>query len=190
MSSSDRMRNVIPAFLRTGAFICALAALAATAGCTVQPLYGNVSSVTPGVADARVASIYVAEVDTREAQEARNHLIFLLNGGAGQPTDPRYRMELVVLKKAAATVTMQATSGDNEPTAGAIQLVGNYIVKDAETGRVVARGEQIAIASFDRPRQLFAEARAERDAVNRAARELAEFVRLAVLQDLKRIQAQ
>lgn len=186
MSSSDRMGNVISRWIRGWAVACALAALGAAAGCTVQPLYGNVSSVAPGVADARVASIYIAEVDTREAQEVRNHLIFLLNGGAGQPVDPRYRMELVVLESAAATVTIQSPSGDNEPTAGAIQLVGSYTVKDATTDQVVARGQRTVTASFDRPRQLFAEARAERDAVNRAARELAEFLRLAVLQELKR----
>lgn len=190
MSSSDRMRKLISGCVRAGALAGAIAVLAAAAGCTVQPIYGNVSSVTPGVADARVASIDVRQVDTREAQEVRNHLIFLLNGGAGQPADPRYTMELEVLKRAAATATVQIGTGDNEPSAGAIELVGTFLVKDAKTQRVVARGNRAVTASFDRPRQLFAEARAERDAVNRAARELAEFIRLAVLQDLRRMEAQ
>ena len=83
-----------------------------------------------------------------------------------------------------------AHTGDNEPTAGSVRLVGRYVLKDTETDKTAARGERSASAFFDRPPQLFAEDRAQRDAVNRAARELAEFIRLDVMMELKRIQAQ
>ena len=51
---------------------------------------------------------------------------------------------------------------------------------DAVTGRAGGRGTRQVTASFDRSRQYFARLRAERDAEDRAARELAEALRLAV----------
>ena len=190
MSWSDRVHRRLSWFSRAGAMAVLGAMALVVGGCTVQPLYGNVSSVTPGVADARIASIYIAEVDTRDAQEVRNHLIFLLNGGAGQPDNPQYRMILKVTKRSASTVTLQSASGDNEPTAGSVRLIGRYRLKDTETDKTVIEGERSATAFFDRPRQLFAESRAKRDAVDRAAREVAEFIRLDMMMELKRAQAQ
>ena len=78
-------------------------------------------------------------------------------------------MNLKIERKSAATVTIQSVSGDNEPTAGSVRLVGRYVLKDTETDKTAARGERSASAFFDRPPQLFAEDRAQRDAVNRAA---------------------
>jgi len=67
---------------------------------------------------------------------------------------------------------------------------GRYTLVDAATGKTVATGNQQATASFDRPRQEFAVLRAERDAENRAARELAEFIRLSLAQDFVRVSGQ
>jgi LPS-assembly lipoprotein len=44
------------------------------------------------------------------------------------------------------------------------------------------------MSSFDVPRQSFAEMRAEIDAQNRAARELAQLLQLAIAQDLSKNQ--
>jgi LPS-assembly lipoprotein len=55
---------------------------------------------------------------------------------------------------------------------------------------VVASGTRQFVSSYDVPRQEFAALRAKRDAENRAARELAELIRLAVAQDLTRLPAQ
>ncbi len=126
------------------------------------------------------------EVNERFAQEVRNHLIFLLNGGAGQPANPAYRLNLSVTRSVVAAVRVQS-GGIHEPTAGNVQLTGRYTLVDAATGATVAQGTQQATASFDRPRQEFAVVRAIEDAENRAARELAEFIRLSLAQDLIRL---
>ena len=55
-----------------------------------------------------------------------------------------------------------------------------------KTGKRIAAGKRNVSASFDRPRQEFARLRAERDAENRAARELAELLRLAIAQDMSK----
>ena len=57
------------------------------------------------------------------------------------------------------------------------------------TGKLVSNGDRQFSASYDVPRQEFAAFRAQRDAENRAARELAELLRLAIAQDLSRAPA-
>lgn len=194
MSSSDTVVST----LRRAVAGLAVASAVAVSGCTVQPLYGvATASIAPGEPTSRVASIAVKEVasrtasarevDSRPAQEVRNHLIFGLNGGAGQPASPRYLMELDVQQSTNETATVQRSRNDNEPSAGVVKLTGTYKLVDPATTEVVATGTRSVTAAFDRPVQLFAEARAQRDAENRAARELAAFLQLAVMQDLARI---
>lgn len=197
MSSSDPVVST-SRVLRRAAAAFAMASTLAVSACTVQPLYGSATaSIAPGQTSGRVASIAVKEapprtaagleVAERPAQEVRNHLIFGLNGGAGQPSSPRYVMELEVLQRTSETATVERSNDDNEPSAGAVRLTGTYRLVDPVTTEVVAAGARSATATFDRPVQLFAEARAERDAENRAARELAAFLQLAVMQDLARL---
>jgi LPS-assembly lipoprotein len=197
MSSSDPVVSTSSMFRRVAAALAVASALAVSA-CAVQPLYGGATaSIAPGEPSARIASIAVKEavprtaagldVALRPAQEVRNHLIFGFNGGAGQPASPRYLMELEVLQRTTETATVQRSNDDNEPSAGAVRLTGTYRLVDPVTTEIVATGTRSATATFDRPVQLFAEARAERDAENRAARELAAFLQLAVMQDLARL---
>lgn len=194
MSSSDTVVSI----LRRAVAGLAVASAVAVSGCTVQPLYGGATaSIAPGEPTGRVASIAVKEiasgatsareVDSRPTQEVRNHLIFGLNGGAGQPASPRYLMELLVQQSTNETATVQRSRNDNEPSAGVVKLTGTYKLVDPVTTEIVATGTRSASAAFDRPVQLFAEARAVRDAENRAARELAAFLQLAVMQDLARL---
>ena len=81
-------------------------------------------------------------------------------------------------------------SDDIIASAGGLTMTASYLVTDTVTGEQVASGNRSVNASYDRPGQQFADTRARRDAENRAARELAEFVRLSLLQDLARLGAQ
>jgi LPS-assembly lipoprotein len=115
-----------------------LSALAiGVAGCTVRPLYSDAPVTADGsTANAALSSVLIRPARTRDAQEVRNQLIFLFNGGKAQ--------------------------------------------------KPVASGRRQITSQYDIPNQEFAAYRAQRDAENRAARELAELVRLAVAQDLAR----
>ncbi len=53
-------------------------------------------------------------------------------------------------------------------------------------GKEVASGKRMVTASFDRPAQQYAVLRAESDAENRAARELADMLKLALAADLSK----
>ena len=160
----------------------------ALGGCQVRPLYSDASPSLSSIATpVALKSISVNEVDSRYGQEVRNQLIFLLNGGAGEPASPTYKLDLGVTTQTISTaaVAVDATSA-GQPTAGGIVLTSLYVLTNATNGEVVTTGKRSVTASFDRPAQQFASLRAQRDAENRAARELAELVRLALAADLSK----
>jgi len=72
----------------------------------------------------------------------------------------------------------------DQPTAGTVTLTSRYRLTDIRSGAVLGTGTRSFSASFDRPSQEFATYRAQIDAENRAARELAQLLSLAIAQDL------
>jgi LPS-assembly lipoprotein len=163
----------------------ALAGLILASACTVQPLYSDRPLSTSAVAGttAQLSSISVKPATTRYAQQVRNHLIFLFNGGKGEPANPVYELDLSITRLNEPSAIIQIADED-QPTAGTITLISSYRL--TKTGQVIATGRRQVAAQFDVPVQEFAHLRAEHDAENRAARELAELLRLAVAQDLNR----
>lgn len=157
------------------------------AGCQVRPLYSAGVATFSGNPATGVYSVSINEVTNRYAQEVRNQLIFGLTGGVGEPANAAYRLELGITKRVINAADVQTqTSGENQPTAGGVVLSSNYVLSDAATGTPVATGTRSVTASFDRSRQQFAQLRAERDAENRAARELAEVLRLVIAGELSK----
>ncbi|MBO6717177.1 MAG: hypothetical protein JJ913_04380 [Rhizobiaceae bacterium] len=154
------------------------------AGCTVGPLYGN--AYAPNSTTAKLADIRISSVSTRQAQEVRNHLIFMFSGGKGEPADPAYAMDLVVTSYTSSAAVIQASTTERSPTASLLNMTARYTVRDTATGKVVGTGQRQVASAYDVPLQEFAALRALRDAENRAARELAEQVRLAVAQEIAR----
>lgn len=173
---------------RAVAGLALLASLVLASACTVRPLYsdGPVSAGVQAGTATQLASINIKPVKTRHGQEVRNHLIFLFNGGAGQPATAPYSMDLAVVERNESLLYARVTTRDNEPTAGKMTLTATYVITDITTGKQVAKGTRGIASDYDRPRQEFARVRAERDAENRAARELAELLQLAIAQDMSK----
>ncbi|ANT48889.1 LPS assembly lipoprotein LptE [Mesorhizobium amorphae] len=173
-------------FLRRAALYGLVASAALVSACTVRPLYSNApltAGSTVGAA-AELASISIKPVKTRYAQQVRNNLIFGLGQGAGEPASPVYTLDLGVSELVESAALVQIQTDEDEPTAGTVTLTANYVLTDAKTGTVIATGKRSVPSSFDRPTQEYASYRAQLDAENRAARELAELLRLSVAQDL------
>jgi len=186
MSSPEKSGPGAARFLRLAALSGLAAGIVLASGCTVRPLYSN-APLSPGShtsAQAELASIAVKPVTTRYAQQVRNHLIFALNGGAEQTTAPVYSLALGVTERVESAAVVQVATDQDQPTAGSVILTANYTLTDAKTGNEVARGNRSISAAFDRPPQEFATARAQIDAENRAARELAELLRLSIAENL------
>lgn len=187
MSSADAPGARRPWLFGAAAALAVSAALTA-GGCTVQPLYGT-TTATPGATGnmaATLASISVEPVATREALEVRNHLIFLLSGGAGNPAAPAYDMRIIVSSSSSAAATIQLSTTEQSPTSSLLNMTAVYTVTDRASGKVVARGSRQVSSTYDVPRQQYAAIRSQRDAQDRAARELAEQLRFAVAQDMSR----
>lgn len=185
MSSSERRLSRY----RRATLAAALIAVAGLQACTVRPLYMNAPQSPSGESyTTELSSIAIKPVHTRQAQEVRNQLIFLLTGGQGEPATPRYTLALSVSPSSEASALIQVGT-ENEPTAAMLTMRANYRLLSAK-GEVIATGDRQITSSYDVPRQEFAALRARRDAENRAARELAELLRLALAQDIARLPAQ
>ncbi|MFD1329783.1 LPS assembly lipoprotein LptE [Mycoplana ramosa] len=151
-----------------------LLALTVTAGCQVRPLY---STPTAGAGEA----VSVSEADDRVEQRVRNELIFLLSGGAGEPSTAPYHLELNVASRA---VDVLVSSSDDVARAGRIVMTADYNLTRSDSGETIRSGRRQVVALVDFPVQEFAKLRAIRDAENRAARELAELLRADIASGL------
>ena len=186
MSLPDREKTELSRLLRRVALAGLVGSLALVSACTVRPLYSNAPLSTGVSANAELASIAIKPVKTRYAQQVRNNLIFGFGRGAGEPASPLYSLDLSVTEAVESSALVQVGTDEDEPTAGSVTLTANYTLTDMKTGAVITVGKRAITSSFDRPRQEFAAYRAQIDAENRAARELAEALQLSIAQDMVR----
>src|SRR3954451_9948306 len=182
MSLPDREKTELGRLLRRIALAGLVGSLAFISACQVRPLYSSAPLSTGSTANAEMASIAVKPVRTRYAQQVRNNLIFGFGRGAGEPASPLYSLDLGVTEGVESSALVQNGTDQDEPTAGSVTLTAGYTLTDAKTGAVIAVGKRAITSSFDRPRQEFASYRAQIDAENRAARELAEALQLSIAQ--------
>lgn len=165
--------------VRTPSLVALLAASTLTA-CTVEPLRGAGSTLGSGFVSENLRATTVAPVSTRVAQQVRNELLFALHGGKSTVT-PRYLVKLGV-KATASKLSIRSSS--LAPTSARVVVNASYTATEIATNRVVAKGTRRTFAAYDRTTQSFANERAERDAENRAAKEVAQQIRLALGQQL------
>lgn len=145
------------------------------AGCQVQPLYGNRSSVDS------MPTVGISEPTSRVEQRVRNELVFLLSGGAGEPANPEYELQL---KVTAGSTNYLSQISSNLPQPGRTTLVASYIL--TRNGQLIKKGTERMDAQLDYTSQQFAQIRAVRDAENRAAKELAELLKLDIATAVRR----
>ncbi|AZN96808.1 hypothetical protein EJ066_05630 [Mesorhizobium sp. M9A.F.Ca.ET.002.03.1.2] len=186
MSLPDPRKTEVAHLLRRAALCGLIASVALVSACTVRPLYSSapLSAGSQAGAAAELRSISIKPVETRYAQQVRNNLIFALGQGAGEPDSPAYSLDLGVSELVESAAFVRTQTDENEPTAGTVTLTASYALSDAKTGTTIATGRRSITSSFDKPRQEFASYRAQIDAENRAARELADLLRLSIAQDL------
>ena len=165
-----------------------VAAVLLLAACTVKPLNSTSSNAsleagTSAEISAIMKSIEVSPVSTRVAQQVRNQLLFDMNGGSLQPGG-KYRVNLDVTS---SSRSLAVETDSLSPTSSQVGVTVNYLLIESETRKTVASGKRVAVASFDKTPQQFANERAERDAQNRAAKDVARQVHLAIAQALARL---
>lgn len=167
--------------LRRFGFVSSLVMLTVLASCQVRPLYSEASGT-----GERLASVGFEQPRTRLDQVVRNHLVFLTSGGAGESNHPAYNVKLAIISAASSIIDDDNVSPTGVPVPGRVQVQGTYTISRISDGQVLKSGKRQVVALIDISGQGYAGLRAIRDAENRAARELAEFIRAEIAIALSR----
>jgi LPS-assembly lipoprotein len=150
----------------------------ALAGC-FRPVYGGggAPAVTSKSAsldvETAMKSVDVKSIDGRVGGKMRNELIFLLRGGAG-PEPVAYRVTVKLAQYGQSAVVDPLSS---VPESRTVTLTADYTMTRAGALDAVATGHAVATATYFSGLQRFANIRAERDAEDRAATQIAERIR-------------
>ena len=153
-----------------GLVLGAWAALALSA-CGFHPLYAV--GTTPEGVSTYLNQVYVEPIPGRQGVHLRNQLMDALTP-AGTPSAAAYRLmiKLEDLKEGLAIRT------DTQITRYNYALTAKYELRDSVSGEVLDHGTARAIAAYNVVGSQFATQSAERDAQERAAREVGEDIRL------------
>ncbi len=152
-----------------------------TAAC-FQPLYGDRTLSAGDTVRDKLAAVQVGEIpagngsqEARLAVSLRNALMYDFNGGAAASA-PTHRLD-IRLSSGINTVIVDVASGRPETQVEVLNIT--YTLTEIATGKVVLSTSTFARASFDIPgtAQRFAQARAWRDAEDRAVSTAAENMR-------------
>jgi len=125
-------------------------------------------------------SVTITPADSRVEQVVRNELVL---GFGGEQQDGAYSLNLSVSSSLSGLL---AGGLDNEFSAARTTVTATYVLKSASTGETVKSGSRYADAQLDLPSQNFAQERAKLEAEDRAARQVAAFVRADIAAALAR----
>ncbi|MBB3770561.1 LPS-assembly lipoprotein [Angulomicrobium tetraedrale] len=178
MSSLDQMKRT-PSRRLFGLAAAGLLAFA-VAGC-FKPMYAQ-DTADGGNLTERLGDIQVVFASGRIGNEVRNDLIFALTGGAGNPANAPYRLELAVTDSSTSTA-VDSLSG--LPEVEMVSVDVKWLLfdttrtpgPDGKPVPPVAHGNAFGKASLYSGYQRFARARAIRDAQNRAAGVASETIK-------------
>lgn len=145
-------------------------AVAALAACGFQPLYG---SRVAGGAPVEFAQIKIEPIPDRTGQQLHNHLLTLLNTD-GRPERPRYVMKTQLSESLSALGVRKTAFA----TRANLQMRAIYTVTSAGSGQNVFSGDSTITVSYNILDSEFATLMAEKDARERAVRELSEDIRI------------
>ncbi len=134
-----------------------------------RPMYGETSMGSSTVTE--LSAIEINDIPGRVGQKIRNELIFLFTGG-NHPGQPKYKLE-IVYRESVLGVLFKRT----DDAAGRIySLDVTFTLRDIDGKTELTKGRSHARAAFDKHKSTYANIRAERDAKNRAAKDIANDV--------------
>jgi LPS-assembly lipoprotein len=146
----------------------------ALAGCGFEPLHGG-QGPGGGTTSQRLAQVQVAPIGDRVGQLVRNRLLDYFEP-PGSRVSPVYRLvvDLDELKDGLAI------ESDRTVTRYNMTLMARYQLVEIASGRIVLDGQTRAISAYNVIRSDYANLIAERDALSRAAQEIADVIGLRV----------
>lgn len=148
-----------------------VAAVTGLTGCNVQPLYGTTGSGSR--LGAVMQGVEITPIPGRVGQKVRNELIFDTTGGG--PAGPKtYKLEIAVKEN----VINELVKISGNATGQVYEL--NATFRLSRGGQVVLQGKATSRAAYERFQTIFSNVRAQYDAQDRAAKTVAETIRVRI----------
>lgn len=148
-----------------------VAAALSLSACGFRPLYAV--GTTPEGVNSYFGQVFVEPIPGRQGVHLRNQLMDALTP-QGTPSAAAYRLT-IKLEDVKEGLAIQENT---QITRYNYSLIAKYELRDSVSGEVLDRGTARAIAAYNVVDSQFATQSAERDAQERAAREVGEDVRL------------
>ncbi len=133
-------------------------------------MYGSASL---GAVDEELARVKVQVISDRVGQQAHNFLLDRLNR-SGRPADPRYLLEVRIR----VAKTELGIERDETATRAKLVLTANFSLTDLKTRETLLRRTARSTNSYNIVDSAVSTRSAELDAVERAAREISEDIRV------------
>jgi len=140
------------------------------AACGFQPLYGRGSV---GDVETQLSRTKIEIIPDRVGQQVHNYLLDRINR-KGRPTDPLYLLSV----KINVDKVRLGIERDESATRAKLVVVANIRLQDIETEEVLLKRSARSSNSYNIVGSAIATRSAELDAVDRAAREVSEEIRL------------
>lgn len=156
---------------RPAAVLAVLLALASGA-CGFQPMYGKGADQ---VSMAELDSVQIPYLAEREGQLLRNMLMRRFNPD-GRRRETRYRLDIVLVK----SIINLGVRRDATATRANLSLTANFVLRDTATGKPLYQGQSVSTVSYNILDERFTTVAAEQDAVERAARAVADNLKLRI----------
>lgn len=154
---------------RRGSVALVVGAAAGLVGCGLRPLHGGSQGLE---IDSKLAAIDVTTPKDRIGYVLREDLLDALNP-RGMSVSGRYDL-VVRLQRSINSLIIQL---NDDVTRFDLVLAAFYELRDKDDGKVLFRSAGRRIASYNQRRAPFATEISQRDAEERAARELSAFIR-------------
>ena len=143
--------------------------LAALAACGFSPLYGGSKN---SYINQRLAQINIAPIKDRKGQIIHNFLLDRLNPG-GRRADSKYTLRVAVSR----TMHEIALKLTEEATRAKLILIASYFLTRDTDSKILAEGSVRSVNSYNISESEFARIASERDANERAAREVSDEIK-------------
>jgi LPS-assembly lipoprotein len=148
-----------------------VAAAVSLSACGFQPLYGSTAGGSR--LGAVMAGVEVTPIPGRVGQKLRNELIFA-NTGGGEAAPTAYKLDIVI--KESLVSQLAQISGDVRQQTYEL----NATFKLMKADKVVLEGKATSQAPYERVQTIFSNVRARVDAEDRAARTVAESIKVRI----------
>ena len=157
--------------------IAGIGAVGALNGCGFRPLYGRSGG---GDLSEALARVEIGPIPDRVGQLVRNALLDGLRP-RGASSYPAFRLDVDVQESISSLAVRKSANA----TRADLNLSGTFILRDFSTGTELLSGTSQAISSYNILNSEFTTLMSEKGARDRAARQLADDIRLKIATFLK-----